>query len=239
MKNLMLIFGCLLLSVISSQAAENKQIDDVDRYIAGLRQSVESYYSNQILEVKQRAEAEISLLEVVDKAVYASLGEQAMAAKTVLHINNYGFRAPWYLEDETERMLQLKDKFSKLNAPERFAAAQSRIAERKSEILAKLTFATADLERQKNYALAITLPKLEKRLKQNSLKTESKQGHGLVSGIVYSADKPCAAIGRKVVREGDVIEGVTVVKINRDSVKFSRKNKTWEQKVQQAPDAYW
>ncbi len=252
MKTLILIFGCLLLSVIPSQAAEKQQqlsdpdqqlaqpqVEEIEKYIARLRQGIENYYAGQLIEVQQRAEAEIRLLEVADKAVYAGLAEQAEVAKVVLHINNYGYRAPWYLEAETERMLQLKDKYNKLKSPERFAVAQSRIAESKSDVLAKLAYETADLERQKNYALTVTLPELEKRLKEDQLKPEPKPTHGVVAGIVYSEDKPSAIIDRKIVHEGDVIYGATVVKIYRDSVKFSKKGKNWEQKVQQTPEAYW
>jgi hypothetical protein len=314
MKTLILIFGCLLL-VIPSQAAEkqpeqtqqqlkdhSQQFEEIEKYIARLHQGIENYYTNQLIEVKQRAQAEIGLLEVADKPVYAGLAEQAEVAKTVLHINNYGYRAPWYLEAETERMLQLKDDFDEYKirrspkwftmthgsstaetaetaettaddgnstsssssstsgststlaqswidygdfedsikkSSKRFAVAQSKIAERKSEILAKLEYETADLERQKNYALTVTLPELEKRLKQNLLRPEAEPTHGLVTGIVYSEDRPSAIVDRKIVHEGDVIYGATVVKIYQDSVKFSKKSKNWEQKVQQTPEAYW
>lgn len=259
MKTLILIFGCLMLLVIPSQAAEqnqqqskdpNQQFEEIEKYIARLQQGIESYYTNQLIEVKQNSQAEIGLLEVADKPVYACLAAQAEVAKTVLYINNYGYRAPWYFKAETERMLQLKDDFDEhesyggfedivKRSPKRFVVAQSRIAERKSEILAKLEFETADLERQKNYALTVTLPELEKRLKQDLLKPEPKPTHGLVTGIVYSADKPSAVVDRKIVHEGDVIYGATVVKIYRDSIKFSETGKNWEQKVQQTPEAYW
>jgi hypothetical protein len=192
MKNLTLIFGCLLLLIIPSQAAEkqqqlsdpNQRFEEIEKYIARLHRGIESYYTGQLIELKQRAEAEIELLEVADKPVCDSLAGQAEVAKTVLHINNYGYRAPWYLEAETERTLQLKDKFNKLNSAERFAVAQSRIAERKSEILAKQECETADLEVQKNYALTVTLPELEKQLKQDLLKPQPAPTHGLVTGIV-------------------------------------------------------
>jgi hypothetical protein len=259
MKTLTLIVSCLLLvSVIPSQAAEkqqqlsdpNQRLKEIEKYIARLHQGIENYYTNQLIELKQRAEAEIRLLEVADKPVYASLAGQAEVAKTVLHINNYGYRAPWYLEAETEKMLQLKEDFDEhesygdfadsiKKSPKRFAVAQSRIAERKSEILAKLEYETADLERGRNYALTVTLPELEKQLKHDLLKPEAEPTHGLVTGIVYSADKPSAIVDRKMVHEGDVIHGATVVKIYQDSVKFSEKGKNWEQKVQQAPEAYW
>ncbi|MFA5252772.1 MAG: hypothetical protein WC454_09345 [Phycisphaerae bacterium] len=252
MKTLILIFGCLMLLAISSsvfaeastdrQAAENSNQQLAQPQV----EEIENYYAGQIIELKQRAEAEIELLKVADKAVYACLAAQAEATQTVLNIDDYGYQTPRYLEAKTERMRQLKKERrygyvadSIEISPERFAAAQSLIAERKSEILAKLEYGTADLERQKNYALSVTLPELEKRLRENQLKPEPKSTHGLVTGIVYSADRPCAAIDRKIVHEGDVIDGVTVVKINRDSVKFSRKSKSWEQKVQQAQDTNW
>jgi len=53
-----------------------------------------------------------------------------------------------------------------------------------------------------------------------------------VKGIVYSQDNPSAVIGDKIVRQGDKIRGVTIVKINRDSVQFQLNGKTWTQKVQ-------
>jgi hypothetical protein len=255
MKTLTLILGCLLLSVIPSQAAEknqqqpkdpNQQLEEIEKYIARLHQGTENYYTNQLIEVKQRAEAEIGQLEVVDKAVYATLASQAEVAKTVLNIYDYGYRTPLYLEAKTERMQQLKKEHrygyfadSIEISPERFAVAQSQIAERKGEIMAKLACETADLKVQKNYALTVTLPELEKQLKEDQLKPEPEPTHGLVAGIVYSADKPSAIVDRKIVHEGDVIHGATVVKIYRDSVKFSKKGKNWEQKVQQTPEAYW
>jgi hypothetical protein len=222
-----------------NQQLAQPQVEKIEKYIARRHHETGNYYADQLIELRQRAEAEVRLLEVADKPVCASIAGQAEVAKTVLHINNYGYRAPWYLEAETERTLQLKDKFNKLNSPERFAVAQSLIAERKSEILAKLECETTDLESGRNYALTVTLPELEKRLKQDLLKPEPEPTHGLVTGIVYSADKPSAIVDRKIVHEGDVIYGATVVKIYRDSVKFSKKSKNWEQKVQQAPETYW
>jgi hypothetical protein len=246
------------------QAAEQnqqqpKQVEEIEKYIADLRQGIEIYYDNQIIEVQQRGAAEIEQLEEpVRQSIYSNLVAQKEVDKAVLHINgidNYCYRdyqgyrhddlayrdyhASWYLEHEMEDMLQLKVGFDKIKQSEWFAVVQSLIAERKSDILAKMVFETADLERQKNYALTVTLPGLEKQLKDNSQKPEPKPAHGLVTGIVYSAKKPCAAVGGKIVHNRDVVDGVTVVKISRNSVKFSKKSKTWEQKVQQPPASYW
>jgi hypothetical protein len=61
------------------------------------------------------------------------------------------------------------------------------------------------------------------------------QGQGgqlIVTGIVYSHDKPSAVIGAQIVHEGEEISGVTIVKINKNSVEFKMNNKRWTQKVQ-------
>jgi len=55
----------------------------------------------------------------------------------------------------------------------------------------------------------------------------------MVRDIVYSDDKPSALVGSKIVYVGDVISGVTVVKIDRDSVEFEKDGERWEQKVRE------
>jgi hypothetical protein len=254
MKTLILILGCLLL-FIPCQAAEKQpeqekqnqqQFEEIEKYISQQRRNIESYYKGQLVELNQRAQSEIGLLEVADKAVYASLAAQAEVAKVVLHIDNYGYRAPWYLVAETERMLQLKDEHESYGdfedsikkSPKRFAVAQSRIAERKNQILANLEWETLKLEQRKQYALTTGLARLEKQLKENATKPKPEVTHGMVGGIVYSS-KPSILIGRKIVHEWDTIQGVTVIKIYKDKVKFQKNGKRWEQKVQQAPAAYW
>lgn len=52
-----------------------------------------------------------------------------------------------------------------------------------------------------------------------------------VRDIVYSADKPSAVIDTQIVHVGDTIHGVTIIKINRDSIEFEKDGKTWVQKI--------
>jgi hypothetical protein len=52
-----------------------------------------------------------------------------------------------------------------------------------------------------------------------------------VRTIVYSEDKASALIGDQIVYAGSKIDGVTIVKINRDSVEFESNGETWVQKV--------
>jgi hypothetical protein len=252
MKTLTLIFCCLLL-LAPCQAAENQSEQDqlkpeeIDKYISQQRVGIENYYNGQLIELGQRVQSEIRLLEVADEAVYASLAAQAEVAKWVLHIDSYGYLAPWYLAAEIERKLQLKDDYepcddfkdSIRNSPKRFAVAKSLIAERKSRISAQLEWEILKLEQHKQYALTDGLAQLEKQLKENVLIPKPEATHGMVTGILYSTDKPSATIDRKIVHQGDTIQGVNVVKIFRDKVVFAKKGRGWDQKVGEKPGASW
>jgi hypothetical protein len=54
----------------------------------------------------------------------------------------------------------------------------------------------------------------------------------VVKGIVYSKDNPCAVIGDQVLHQGDKVLGVSIVKINENSVEFEVNGKKWTQAVQ-------
>jgi hypothetical protein len=49
--------------------------------------------------------------------------------------------------------------------------------------------------------------------------------------ILYSKDNPSALIGSTIAREGDVIDGVKVVKINKDTVEFEKDGEKWTQRT--------
>lgn len=55
----------------------------------------------------------------------------------------------------------------------------------------------------------------------------------VVKGIVFSSTRPTAIIGDQIVAVGEVVNGITVVKINKDSVEFEKDGETWTQQVQQ------
>ena len=54
-----------------------------------------------------------------------------------------------------------------------------------------------------------------------------------VQDIVYSEDKPSAFIASKIVYTGDTVNGVTVVRIERDRVEFEKNGKRWVQKIRE------
>ena len=63
-------------------------------------------------------------------------------------------------------------------------------------------------------------------------------GKGLVTGIV-SGDKPSAVISGKIVGEGDLVQGIRIVKIYKDKVEFEKDGKRWGQRVKEKPPSIW
>jgi hypothetical protein len=53
----------------------------------------------------------------------------------------------------------------------------------------------------------------------------------ILTGILYSEDKPMAIVDTQVVHEGQQVSGATVKKIDKDSVEFERNGRTWRQTV--------
>ena len=58
---------------------------------------------------------------------------------------------------------------------------------------------------------------------------------GVVTGILYSEDNPSAVVDKDIVRQGDSIHGVKVVKIHKEQVEFEKAGKRWVQKVKEEP----
>jgi hypothetical protein len=62
---------------------------------------------------------------------------------------------------------------------------------------------------------------------------------GTVVGILYGNREPCALINIELVREGDVRNGVKIVRITKDEVVFEKDGQQWTQKVLADPDPAW
>ncbi len=64
--------------------------------------------------------------------------------------------------------------------------------------------------------------------------TAAQSGIGglVVKGIVFSEDKPSAVINSKIVRQGDIVSGATIIKISKNSVEFEMEGKRWTRQVQ-------
>ena len=69
--------------------------------------------------------------------------------------------------------------------------------------------------------------------------TTSPAQRGVVKGIIYNMKNPTALIDGNIAKEGDDINGVTVVKIYKDKVIFKKNRKQWEQRVHERPNPAW
>ncbi len=93
------------------------------------------------------------------------------------------------------------------------------------------------LQERRQYELAT----LDEKLRESHVSVAIPEASGLVRGILYSKTKPSTVINdkRKIVYEGNTIEGVTIVKIHKDKVEFAKNDQRWTQKVGEAPNAHW
>lgn len=253
------IFLVILLGFVSNAAkgkeqvqeeveSQKEQLEKTEKYILRAREEIEDYYTGALVEVRLRGEKEIGVLEVANKGVYSSLAAQAEIAKAVLEIHDYGWGGGDCFSWSGDRMGRVEICENKRPwilrkdlriVPKHFAAEQVKIAEAKSGIQRKFGLAAVALERQKRYALNVGLAELEKRLKENVVAAKPKATRGVVSGIVYSEDRPLIIIDGKIAKEGDFIHGVKVSKIHRGKVEFEKAGQKWEQTVQEERQAFW
>ena len=72
--------------------------------------------------------------------------------------------------------------------------------------------------------------------KQTASSSDSAQatasGDLVVKGIVFSRNKPSAIINNQILTEGETFNGVTIVKITKETVEFKANDKQWTQQVQ-------
>lgn len=93
------------------------------------------------------------------------------------------------------------------------------------------------LQGRRQYELAT----LEEKLRESYVPVAIPETSGLVRGILYSKTKPSIVIDdkRKIVYEGNTIQGVTIVKIHKDKVEFAKNDQRWTQKVGETPSQQW
>jgi hypothetical protein len=73
---------------------------------------------------------------------------------------------------------------------------------------------------------------------QDAKATTAIADNNIVTAILYSKDTPSATIDGEVLREGQSIRGVRIIKIYKDSVEFERNSKRWKQATGESSDRY-
>ena len=63
--------------------------------------------------------------------------------------------------------------------------------------------------------------------------------HGVVNGILFSIENPSAVLDGQIIKEGDIVYGAKVVKIDRATVEFKRNGKRWKQWVGGPVSRHW
>ena len=237
MKSLLLFLTFVLLIAPSLAANEqakqslspNMQFSDIEEYLSGRKQGIENYYSDRLVELRLRAQADIRVLEVAEqpKPDCVGLDEWSEFAETILQINRF--------ENESYGLFESVKK----TPSERLALALSRIANRKNDILADSEWRALRLERQRNYALTDGFEKFRKQVKASQLKTKQEATQGVIAGIIFTKDDPISIIDGIAVRASEKIHGVEIVKIYKDRVEFKRNGKTWTQQIRETQDDNW
>lgn len=63
--------------------------------------------------------------------------------------------------------------------------------------------------------------------------------YGLISSILYSGVDTIVVIDGEIMREGDMLYGIQIVKILRNEVEFSKDRRRWKQRLGESPPGIW
>jgi hypothetical protein len=230
------VYVALSLITACNCLAAEKQLTK-ENLISQRHLQIEYSFMNKILNVRVRAAAQVRLLEVAEAYMsepnWYDTNEYVNFIEKVLQIN--GCESEPYSLFRTDSLFKTEAE----TPAESLAVALSRIAKRKSDILSRSELEALNLEYQKKLALAYESKQLEKTIMANAEIKKSESIKGLITSIVYSPDKPSAVIDNKIVHNGDIIHGASVIKIDKDKVVFEKNRDRWQQAVRQTPSAHW
>ena len=219
--------------------------EKIDKSIEWQRQRINYDYAIQLDEMRANKASDFRSLEVINPDLTVRGGFVGWAG----YIQNcLELRGVDLMEDPqfAETFRDLHDGGGGLTAIEKFdlaprllAIAEDRYAAEKSRALGRYNAAELQLEKERNEALNIRLTQYSEQLQNVELNPMQVKPAGLISGILYSADKPAAIVGSKIVYQKDKLGDVQVVKINAGTVEFDKNGHTWTQKIGEAPSSMW
>ncbi len=188
--------------------------------LASQRQEVEQYYDMQIEQLRGRAD---SAVKDVNQLERKKLDQEELVKR-----NRY---------EEELGYVPTGDLLSKSQIDE----AEKQRTQQEKSIRSKIQYAIDDLEKQKQIALELLVDKFEESLKAPPPPwlNKRKQTLGFVSGIAFLDGNGAAVLDDQIVREKDVVHGVTVVKIAKKYVDFQKDGKTWKQYIGEKPADNW
>jgi hypothetical protein len=219
--------------------------ENTDKYVEQQRQEINFYYANQLEEIRAKKANELRQLEIVNPELYVQDGfagwaeyvQNALALQGVDLMDDPQFAETLHgLYDGRGGLTAIE----KLNlAPRLLAIAEDRFTAEENRTLMGFGAAELQLEKERNDALNIRLSQYSEQLKNSELNQPKTKPAGVISGILYSADKPAAIVGSKIVYQGDKLGSVSVIKIEAGTVKFDKNGNSWTQKIGEAPSSMW
>jgi hypothetical protein len=213
--------------------------DQTDKYIEQLRQQTGEYYANQLAEVRAHKEDRERLFSISNPELFIPENFVGWSEYVQAFLDLRGIdlcddpKFAGTFEEFRHGGLTTVKRFDL--APKLLAIAEDRLAKEENRALRGYETAELQLEKERNYALNVQLPQLAEQLRNNALNPSPVTPAGVVSGIVYSADRPAALVGTQIVHKGESIGGVRVVKIEAEAVTFEKGGRTWTQKIGETP----
>ncbi len=223
----------------------SKKTAEIEADFVRRKQKTEEYYAERFRTLRENAETALKKLDYPDKTAYAHFIEQLndAAPASSVYTGMTGRISPdvnasaddFHTETTNTRVIGKSSAAYELKVRQLNKAADDIISEYNLDcghFERQKACALSDLEKEKKLALTSISYK-------ESAKPMPPKTPGTVTGIISSNGAPLTIVNGNVFREGQSINGVKVVKINRDSVEFENAGSHWSQKVNEPPSTNW
>lgn len=226
----------------------SQKIEEIETDFEHRKQKIEDRYADVFRQLRENVEIALKKLDYADKTTYAHFIEQLNNTTSTSSgytsmtgsISPYGnVSADGFRTETTETRVVGKPAAAyELKVRQLNKAADDLISEYKLDcehFERQRACALSDLEKEKKLALVY----ISNQVSRESVQPIPPKAPGTVTGILSSDGTPLTIINGKVLSEGQSVNGVKVIKINRDSVEFENTSSTWSQKVNEPPSTNW
>jgi hypothetical protein len=253
MKRIILLATAVVVTVFCSTALAAKEdsltdeqqakLAEIEKYIEQHKQNIENHYAAKQSIADEQLSRRLAILEAGDnhKVLTGGFFGWSIYLDEVLQLGGVDMsKDKEYSRLTAEFHGHRLPSIQRLNlTPRMLAIEKCRLAEEVFRL--RLQYATnkVQTENQKKYAIDVRLADLEAKLKDNVINPPKPIPDGVVTGIVYSKDKPAAIVGSQVVHPGENIGKVRIKAISPDSVQFEKNGKQWTQGVGDVAGSEW
>lgn len=233
-----------------------ERLEAIEKEFAEKRRKIEERYLGAFSELELWSKHVLTQLESEEKTAGAEFNQKVK--HTISQISGYkaaygytrshGYVTPdgyiasnGYIESGGHSSAT-EENFVVGNPSGEFAARIRSIADAKTKTLKDLEWYFERLQNKRAWELA-ELEKAKDLQKANVLSAirslTAKPTHGLVTGMLYNDENASVIIDTQILKAGDTIHGVKVIKILRNKVEFEKNGQRWMQKVGETPAPEW